>query len=63
MSASAKPSEWVRSRFPIDEDFLRALDGHWGDLADGEAGFHAVAVAQAVYQSQNTGDPVRPETV
>ena len=24
MSASAKPSEWVRSRFPIDEDFLRA---------------------------------------
>ncbi len=39
-------------------DFLGALDGRWGDLADAAAGVHSVAVADAVWRSQRSGEPV-----
>lgn len=40
-------------------DFVRVLQGgSWGSLADGEAGLHAVRVANAVYQSSRSGDVV-----
>lgn len=43
------------------EDFLGALQGNWGRLADGRAGLQAVQVATAVYQSSRSGLPVSLE--
>ncbi len=37
------------------EDFLGAVEGRWGHLADGRAGLHAVEVAEAVYRSSESG--------
>lgn len=41
------------------QDFLGALRGEWGYLADGRAGLRAVEVASAVYESSRTHQPVR----
>lgn len=43
------------------EDFLGALQGNWGRLADGRAGLRAVQVANAVYQSSRSQLPVSLE--
>jgi predicted dehydrogenase len=40
-------------------DFLRMVRGEPTSLADGVAGFRAVEIAHAVYQSSRTGAPVR----
>ncbi|MBT9584514.1 Gfo/Idh/MocA family oxidoreductase [bacterium] len=40
------------------QDFIGALDGHPGACADGAAGWRAVEVARAVYESSQTGSPV-----
>jgi predicted dehydrogenase len=40
-------------------DFLRMTRGEKTNLADGVAGFRAVEIAHAVYQSTKTGSPVR----
>lgn len=39
-------------------DFLGALKGNWGELASGQAGLGAVAVAHALYASTKSGLPV-----
>ena len=40
-------------------DFLRMTRGETSSLADGVAGFRAVEIANAVYQSNKSGSPVR----
>ena len=40
-------------------DFLRMTQGEKTNLADGVAGFRAVEIANAVYESSKTGSPVR----
>lgn len=44
-------------------DFLRMVQGERTSLADGVAGFRAVEMAHAVYQSSETGQPVRLATL
>lgn len=39
-------------------DFLRMLEGHKVALADGVAGFRAVEIANAVYRSTASGEPI-----
>ena len=39
-------------------DFLRAVNGEKTNLADGVAGFRAVEMANAVYESSKTGKPI-----
>ena len=43
-------------------DFLRMIDGQATPLADGWAGSRAVEIAQAVYESSRSGQPVRLST-
>lgn len=46
------------------DDFLRARQGDsWGALADADAGVASLQVAQALYQSQLQGQPVRPDSL
>ena len=40
-------------------DLLRRIDGDEVDLADGRAGLRAVTICEAVYESSETGKPVR----
>jgi predicted dehydrogenase len=44
-------------------DFLRMTRGEKTHLADGVAGFRAVEMAHAVYESTRSGQPVRLSAV